>query len=55
MTNSEEIENTEVYPRVDGACCLLFLQSGEVVITLTDDMTVKITDNAQVLDDTVFV
>lgn len=27
----------------------------EVVITLTDNMTVKITDNAQVLDDTVFV
>ena len=27
----------------------------EVIITLTDDMTVKITDNAQVLDDTVFV
>ena len=27
----------------------------EVIITLTDDMTVKITDNAQVLDDAVFV
>lgn len=27
----------------------------EVIITLADDMTVKITDNAQVLDDTVFV
>lgn len=27
----------------------------EVIITLTDDMKVKITENAQVLDDTVFV
>lgn len=27
----------------------------EVIITLTDDMKVKITDNSQVLDDTVFV